>query len=481
MMMKQWKIGLLVLLLLLASCRKQGKEVAANTWVSGEMTVAVEETLLPIAREEVEVFGAVTPMAGVSLRVGNEVETMNAFLKDSVQVAIVGRPLSEEETASFRGRKLFPRSVRVATDALALVVNQANPDTLITVRQLQAVLSGKVADWKELFPASELGRLQLVFDNPHSGTVHYVIDSLNGGRPLSASVIKACRNHAEVFDYVAHTPGAMGVVGVNWLDAPDDVGRNNRDGIRVVSVSGSSEASLGNSFQPCQASIATGDYPLVHSVCPMDHFYYARLLAASQRLDEAAEHYCRTLALDSTRVECWKELADVCEQAKDYAGAIEAYDRFMDLAGTKAEVADFFRLGRLCYFRASMLSDDAGRQTDTVSRGALLARADSLFAIVALRVPDSYLGNFWHARINSLLDPETVDGLAKPYYEAALALLDEKPEVAPALLVECDSYLGYYYFLKGDCEKSREYWNRILTLDPKNEIAHKALDGLPCN
>ncbi len=70
------------------------------------------------------------------------------------------------------------------------------------------------------------------------------------------------------------------------------------------------------------------------------------------------------------------------------------------------------------------------------------------FAQVAVKVPDNYLGNFWRARVNSLRDPETTQGLAKPYYEAALSILEQKPDATKSVLVECNSYLGYYYFVK---------------------------------
>ena len=36
------------------------------------------------------------------------------------------------------------------------------------------------------------------------------------------------------------------------------------------------------------------------------------------------------------------------------------------------------------------------------------------------------LWNFWRARTNSALDPETSQGLAKPYYEGVAALLTGK-------------------------------------------------------
>lgn len=52
--------------------------------------------------------------------------------------------------------------------------------------------------------------------------------------------------------------------------------------------------------------------------------------------------------------------------------------------------------------------------------------ADSVFHAIAEAAPDSYLGNFWRARANSALDPETTQGLAKPFYEEVAALLESK-------------------------------------------------------
>jgi len=107
-----------------------------------------------------------------------------------------------------------------------------------------------------------------------------------------------------------------------------------------------------------------------------------------------------------------------------------------------------------------------------------LAEADTIFAQVAAKVPDNYLGNFWRARVNSLRDPETTQGLAKPYYEAALSILEQKPDSIKSVLVECNSYLGYYYFVKEDYNQSKLYWNKILEIDPGNETATKALQGI---
>ena len=123
-------------------------------------------------------------------------------------------------------------------------------------------------------------------------------------------------------------------------------------------------------------------------------------------------------------------------------------------------------------------------------REQALMSADSVFHAIAEAAPDSYLGNFWRARANSALDPETTQGLAKPFYEEVAALLESKndPHYNSAL-VECYSYLGYYYLLaienpalkaeaKANKDKSIEYWNKILAIDPANATAKRALDGI---
>ena len=63
----------------------------------------------------------------------------------------------------------------------------------------------------------------------------------------------------------------------------------------------------------------------------------------------------------------------------------------------------------------------------------------------------------WRARTNSAMDPETTDGLAKPYYEKVMDMLLSKNEPKyNSALIECYSYLGYYYLLKSDYPTSKE-------------------------
>ena len=251
--------------LLLASCGGQ-KKTDGETMYSGDIKIAVDESFKPIMEEELQVYRALTPEANVTPIYCSEVEAINLLLKDSVRLVIANRRLTENELASFHARKFFPESIRMAVSGIALITNPANTDSLLTVGQFRNILTGKITEWKELYPQSKLGKLQGVFDNPNSGLIHYAIDSICEGQKL-ASTLTALKSNEEVIDYVSKTPGAMGVIGANWIGNVSDSTRLSfNESVRVMAVSNSGHATVANSFKPYQAYLALRQYPLTHDV-----------------------------------------------------------------------------------------------------------------------------------------------------------------------------------------------------------------------
>lgn len=209
----------------------------------------------------------------------------------------------------------------------------------------------------------------------------------------------------------------------------------------------------------------------------LDYMYYGHLLNALKQYDQAVIQYKKAIELDGTRTELWRQISDAYEQKNDYTNAIASYQKYYGSLPAKDQTTDLqFQLGRLYYGK--------GTPSDTltvglVERKAALASADSVFAAIAQAAPDSYLGNFWRARTNSALDPETSQGLAKPYYEEVATLLVNKNDPRyNSVLIECYSYLGYYYLVANKLAESKEYWNKILAIDPANATAKKALEGI---
>lgn len=209
----------------------------------------------------------------------------------------------------------------------------------------------------------------------------------------------------------------------------------------------------------------------------LDYMYYGHLLEALKKYDEAVEQYEKAVALDPTKTDLFRNISSAYEQKNEYRKAIDAFKKYYTSLEKEKQTPDVeFQLGRLYY--------GAGTQADSLAitlaeRKQALMAADSVFTTIAEAAPDNHLGNFWRARANSALDPETTQGLAKPFYETVASLLESKKDPRfNSALVECYSYLGYYYLVANKMPESKEYWNKILAIDPDNATAKRALAGI---
>ncbi|WP_294482488.1 lipopolysaccharide assembly protein LapB [uncultured Bacteroides sp.] len=209
----------------------------------------------------------------------------------------------------------------------------------------------------------------------------------------------------------------------------------------------------------------------------LDYMYFGHLLESLKKYDEAVRQYEKAVELDPAKIDLYKNISSTYEQKNDYKKAIGAYQKYYSSLEKEKQTPDLqFQLGKLYY--------GAGTQSDSLTinaeeRKQALVAADSVFHSIADAAPDSYLGNFWRARANSALDPETTLGLAKPFYEEVATLLESKNDPRyNSALVECYSYLGYYYLVANKLPESKDYWNKILAIDPDNATAKRALDGI---
>ena len=264
--MARLKITCIFFALILVSCQNKVKDKFTDTYNSGVIKIAVDENFQPIVQEEIDVFEAMNPKAGIIPQYTNEVDAMNLLLKDSVRVVIATRPLSDNEMKYFKSKTFYPHSYKFATDGIALIVNNHNSDSLITVGQIRKILTGEVTNWNELYPKSKLGKFQVVFDNKNSSTVRYAIDSICNGKPLSKNLF-AQNTNTEVIKFVSKTPNSIGIIGVNWLgNEKDTTNLSFKPEIRVMAVTGDVTATVANTYKPFQAYLFYGYYPLTRNI-----------------------------------------------------------------------------------------------------------------------------------------------------------------------------------------------------------------------
>lgn len=260
--------GTMWVALICTSCHeKKSSDGYTDTFTDGTISVAVDETLRPILEQEIEVFEGLNITAEINPIYCSEVRAIDLLLKDSVRVAITTRELSSDELKVFEAKKYRPRQELLAIDGIALIVNKENMDSIISVPQFRKILTGEVTDWKQLYPSSTLGEINLVFDNTNSSTVRYAQDSVCKGKPFAKERIYAQKTNTDVFNYVSKTRNAIGVIGVSWLNnTADSTNLSFKEGVRVMAVCATDPIDPLESYKPFQAYLALRKYPMTRDL-----------------------------------------------------------------------------------------------------------------------------------------------------------------------------------------------------------------------
>ncbi len=245
---------------LFSGCSSQGG--IDRRMYEGDIKFACDETYANVFNQQVFVFTGTNPGAHIATMYGNEAEVVQALLDDSVRLIALSRQLTSGEKDRLLEHQLESRSTHVAVDAVAFVVNKENPDSVLTADNIRQIMTGEVTQWNQLFPDSDLGKIQVIFDNRYSSTVRYVIDSICSPAVLYNGV-SAVDNNLQVVAEVAHRSNALGVMGAAWIDARDSLGVRVTQSVAPVRIKMTPDA---EAFGPFQAYIASGQYPYFRSI-----------------------------------------------------------------------------------------------------------------------------------------------------------------------------------------------------------------------
>ncbi|MBQ4352806.1 MAG: substrate-binding domain-containing protein [Prevotella sp.] len=261
-------IGLSLTLGLFPSCGNKPKNTQAEQdYKRAARYFVADESFSPILNEALDVFLYNSILDTLEAQYINEQDAVKKLMKLQTWLAFTSRDFTENERQSLIERKYMPRTIPIAYDGLAIIVNNANTDTCITVKDFKRILRGEVTKWSDLYPASDKGVIDVVFDNPLSSTVRWCVDSLLNGQEFKAPNIGAVKNSAAVIDYVEKHDNALGIIGSNWLnDSRDTTNVTFKKNIKVMKVSRLDTATPQNSWQPYQYYIYNGNYPLIRTI-----------------------------------------------------------------------------------------------------------------------------------------------------------------------------------------------------------------------
>ena len=280
-------IGLTLILGLFSACGNKPKNTKAEQdYQRAARYFVADESFYPILDEELFYFNS-QRLDTIDVEYVNEQDAVKRLMKLETWLAFTTRDFTAKEKKNLQERKYLPRAIPIAYDGLAIIVNNANPDTCITVKDFARILRGEATQWGDIYPKSRLGTIDVVFDNPLSSTVRWCVDSILGGKEFTNPNIGAVKTSAAVIDYVERHKNSLGIIGSNWLnDKRDTTNVTFKKNITVMGVSKMDSAKSYNSWKPYQYYLYNGNYPLIRTI-------YALLNDTRSGLPTAFAHYCQ--------------------------------------------------------------------------------------------------------------------------------------------------------------------------------------------
>lgn len=181
--------------------------------------------------------------------------------------------------------------------------------------------------------------------------------------------------------------------------------------------------------------------------------------------DSAIAYYLKTVNMakeNPDRFQFYKKLAGLYKGQKDYLNQAQWLGMYYQ-DNPKATNIDLFNWG-IAHFK-----------------GEAYVQADTVFGTYIQKYPEQAFGYYWRARTNSLMDSTMEKGIAIPWYNQLITLLEKDPtnKTNKKWLIEAYGYLAAYETNQvKDYKTATENLKKILAIDPENKDAHQYISIL---
>jgi phosphate transport system substrate-binding protein len=142
---------LIGLTLVTVSCGGEpGSPTVDGDGLSGSINIIGSNTVTPLSSVWAEDFMNTHPKVSIGVSGPGSGAGIAALINGTTDICQASRTIKQSEIGDARANGVEPYEVQVATDALSVVVNPANPVSELTIAQLSAIYTGRITNWKEV-------------------------------------------------------------------------------------------------------------------------------------------------------------------------------------------------------------------------------------------------------------------------------------------------------------------------------------------
>lgn len=204
------------------------------------ITIKGSTTVLPIAQACAEVYMDQNQYVNISVQGGGSGVGIASIIDGTADIGDASRPIKDKEISKAVGRGIDPKAHVVAMDGIAVIVNSSNSISGISKSDLKAIYTGGISRWPDVGGSG--GNIVVISRDSASGTFEAFNNlALNKAKVRPNALLEA--SNAAVKKAVQTTPGAIGYVGLGYVDST----------VKAISVDG---------IMPTEETVLSGSYPL---------------------------------------------------------------------------------------------------------------------------------------------------------------------------------------------------------------------------
>jgi phosphate transport system substrate-binding protein len=128
----------------------QGNGPTNGDDISGSFNVIGSNTVTPLTSVWAEEFMKTHPKVNIAVSGPGSGAGIAALINGTTDICQASRLIKSTEIEQAQANGVEPYEIKVATDALPVVVNPDNPLLELTIAQLSAIYTGQITNWKEV-------------------------------------------------------------------------------------------------------------------------------------------------------------------------------------------------------------------------------------------------------------------------------------------------------------------------------------------
>ncbi len=179
---KKWFLPLALVLAIspvFAGCSAATTTTPASTstsTLSGSFKIIGSNTVTPLSSVWSENFMKANSKVSIAVSGPGSGVGIAALIDGTTDICQSSRAITAKEIDQAKTKGVNPYEIKVATDALSVVVNPANPVAELTFAQLSGIYTNKITNWKEV-GGNDAPIVVLSRDN-NSGTFAYFLEDV---------------------------------------------------------------------------------------------------------------------------------------------------------------------------------------------------------------------------------------------------------------------------------------------------------------